>query len=308
VLYAENCFVALYDKESDLFNKVFLVDKHDPNSSPQRLRKSCSAYVFRTGQPLLMSKEQLKDLIKRGDVDLVGTLSSSWLGVPLKTPTETTGVLVVQNYEREGVYSRRDVDFLSSVGDQIALAIERKRTEEALTKSEAKFKELFDHAPVGYHELDKEGRIIRVNLTEQRLLGYSAEEMLGRFGWDFIVEKVSQEAIAEGARSAGDADVAWNLLWRLAQRCFWADPGRAAREVVVDAAEHAGPLDADPRALAVVAYTAPLSTHAASRHRCWLVAGAANTLPMRKYARPTRSAARIQARRRVASMCALTRR
>jgi hypothetical protein len=33
-------------------------------------------------------------------------------------------------------------------------------------------------------------------------------------------------AIADGARSAGDADVAWNLLWRLAQRCFWADPGR----------------------------------------------------------------------------------
>jgi DNA-binding CsgD family transcriptional regulator len=53
--------------------------------------------------------------------------------------------------------------------------------------------------------------------------------------------------------------VAWNLLWRLAQRCFWADPGRAAREVVVDAAEQAGPLDADPRALAVVAYAAPLS-------------------------------------------------
>ena len=100
-------------------------------------------------------------------VDLVGTLASSWLGVPLKTPTETIGVLVVQNYEREGVYSQRDVDFLSSVGGQIALAIERKRTEEALTKSEAKFKELFDHAPVGYHELDKEGRIIRVNLTEQ---------------------------------------------------------------------------------------------------------------------------------------------
>src|SRR5258708_35506195 len=66
-------------------------------------------------------------------------------------------------------------------------------------------------------------------------------------------------AIAEGARSAGDADVAWNLLWRLAQRCFWADPGRAAREVVVDAAEHAGPLDTDPRALAVVAYAAPPS-------------------------------------------------
>src|SRR5712671_5124613 len=50
------------------------------------------------------------------------------------------------------------------------------------------------------------------------------------------------------------------------------------------------------------AYTAPLTTHAASRHRCWLVVAAANPLPMRKYARPTRSAARIQACRRGASM------
>lgn len=65
-------------------------------------------------------------------------------------------------------------------------------------------------------------------------------------------------AIAEGARSAGDADVAWNLLWRLAQRCFWADPGREATDIVVRAAEQAGSLDLDPRALAVVAYAAPL--------------------------------------------------
>ena len=66
-------------------------------------------------------------------------------------------------------------------------------------------------------------------------------------------------AIAEGAQSAGDADVAWNLLWRLAQRCFWADPGPEARDVVVRTAEKSGSLDTDPRALAVVAYAAPLA-------------------------------------------------
>src|SRR6185503_18304554 len=65
-------------------------------------------------------------------------------------------------------------------------------------------------------------------------------------------------AIAERARSAGDPDVAWNLLWRLAQRCFWADPGREATDIVVRAAVEAGSLDMDPRALAVVAYAAPL--------------------------------------------------
>ncbi len=71
---------------------------------------------------------------------------------------------------------------------------ERKRAEEILRESEANFKELFDEAPVAYHELDRQGRISRVNLTEQRLLGYSAEEMQGRFAWEFSVEKASQEA------------------------------------------------------------------------------------------------------------------
>ncbi len=73
---------------------------------------------------------------------------------------------------------------------------ERKRAEEILRESEASFKELFDDAPVAYHELDREGRISRVNLTELRLLGYTAEEMQGRFAWEFIVEKASKQAVA----------------------------------------------------------------------------------------------------------------
>jgi PAS domain S-box-containing protein len=72
---------------------------------------------------------------------------------------------------------------------------ERQRAEEVLRESEATFKDLFDDAPVAYHEIDREGRFTRVNLTEQRLLGYTAEEMQGRFAWEFIVEKVSREAI-----------------------------------------------------------------------------------------------------------------
>jgi DNA-binding CsgD family transcriptional regulator len=63
--------------------------------------------------------------------------------------------------------------------------------------------------------------------------------------------------IAEQARDAGDANLAWNLLWRIAQRCFWADPGPEARNIVVTAAD-AAPADHDARRLAVLAYAAPL--------------------------------------------------
>jgi DNA-binding CsgD family transcriptional regulator len=64
--------------------------------------------------------------------------------------------------------------------------------------------------------------------------------------------------IAERARDAGDSDLAWNLLWLVAQRCFWADPGQEARDIVVSAAERFGAPDDEPRALAILAYAAPL--------------------------------------------------
>lgn len=132
ILYAENCFVSLYNKETGFFHKRFYVDQFNPNSSPQMMAKSCSAYVFRTGSPLLLTPQMLDELLERGDIELIGQRAPSWLGVPLKTATETIGVLVVQHYSDPHAYSERDLEFLSSVGSQIALAIERKRAEEAL--------------------------------------------------------------------------------------------------------------------------------------------------------------------------------
>ncbi len=66
---------------------------------------------------------------------------------------------------------------------------ERKRAEEDLRRSEKKFKELFDNAPVGYHEFDIEGRITNVNRTELEMLGYTREERIGQFVWSSITEE-----------------------------------------------------------------------------------------------------------------------
>jgi PAS domain S-box-containing protein len=70
----------------------------------------------------------------------------------------------------------------------------------SFTESETTFRDLFDEAPVAYHEIDAEGRFTRVNQTELRMLGYTREEMVGRGVWEFIVEKISREAIAAKIR------------------------------------------------------------------------------------------------------------
>ncbi|TAK58279.1 MAG: PAS domain S-box protein, partial [Bacteroidetes bacterium] len=94
-----------------------------------------------------------------------------------------------------------ELHLLEEIGTDISFAIERfrskerqQRTEEALRTSEKKFKELFDNAPIGYHELDVHGNIVNINQTELEMLGYTREETVGKPVWEFIYDKESAHA------------------------------------------------------------------------------------------------------------------
>ncbi|MDQ2919084.1 MAG: response regulator, partial [Verrucomicrobiota bacterium] len=175
LLYAENCYVAFYDRRTDLLHFEFWMDKFDPLPAPQHVGTglSRSIYVLRTGQPLLLTEELKKQLHESGELQLVGSDSPSWLGVPLRTPTRTIGVLAVQHYEREGAYSQRDCEFLSAVGNQIALAIERKRADAKLKQSQAQLAEAQEVARVGSWEWDVATRKLSWSDEEFRLFGYA---------------------------------------------------------------------------------------------------------------------------------------
>jgi PAS domain S-box-containing protein len=155
VLYAENCFIALYEPATGMFHFPFFVDQFDQAPPPQRVGKSCTAHVYRTGQAMLIPQRTFDLLAEEGKVELVGTPSPSWLGVPLRTPAATIGVLVVQHYEDENAYTERDQEFLGSVGGQIALAIERKRSEEKVRESEARLRVLVEQLPAVLWTVDR---------------------------------------------------------------------------------------------------------------------------------------------------------
>lgn len=65
-------------------------------------------------------------------------------------------------------------------------------------------------------------------------------------------------AVAERAGKAGDNDLRIDLLWLVASRSWWADPGPEARGLLIDAARRLGDATAtDPRVFAVYAYADP---------------------------------------------------
>ena len=67
-------------------------------------------------------------------------------------------------------------------------------------------------------------------------------------------------AIAEQAGAAGDRELHHNLLWIAAARTWWSSPGPDTRQLIVDAANRAGPPTVtDPRLISIHAYADPFA-------------------------------------------------
>ncbi len=83
----------------------------------------------------------------------------------------------------------------------------RKAAEQALLQREARFRSAFEYAPFGLALASREGRILQVNATSCRMLGYSAEELLA-LQWSAISHPedvaVSLEAMAKLEREQPD--------------------------------------------------------------------------------------------------------
>ncbi|HET7106912.1 MAG TPA: PAS domain S-box protein [Candidatus Acidoferrum sp.] len=229
ILSAGNCFVALHNPQDDVFEFPFFADEYDVAPPPQKVDRSCTAYVFRTGKANLIPQSDFDRLAALGEVELVGSPSPAWLGVPLKTPTATIGVLVVQHYQNENAYDQRDLEFLDSVGGHIALAIERRRAEEELRKSESMLSLLFEHNPLSTWLYDVETlRFLRVNQAAVAQYGYTQNEF----------ESMTILEVRLGAERAGAETYLLEMKADAEEHGFWVHQGKDGKTFEVELISH----------------------------------------------------------------------
>jgi PAS domain S-box-containing protein len=77
-------------------------------------------------------------------------------------------------------FSGDDMNFLRSVANIVATAIQRKHVEELVRRSELYFRGLLESAPDGMAIVDSEGRIALVNKQSEELFGYNRAELIGQ--------------------------------------------------------------------------------------------------------------------------------
>lgn len=140
VMTARNFYIALYNRDEDLISYPYFVDELDPPVEPHKPGKGLTEWILNHRKPLLVDLEGQNRMEATGEIELVGSPSLIWLGVPLCLEEEVIGVMAAQDYSDAAAMGGRELRMLEFVSSQAARAIQRKRAEDALRESEERFR------------------------------------------------------------------------------------------------------------------------------------------------------------------------
>ena len=201
ILDASNFYVALYDVTSDTITLPYHVDLKD-KFAKFPAGKTMTGYVIKMKKPILATDSDINKLVKKGVVELVGTPTKVWMGVPLMIDQNVVGVIAVQNYSDSKCYTEQDLSLLTFMADQITGLIIRKKAEDQLHKEQAYLDQLYQSSSEAITMINNESIVQSINTEFTRMFGYTSQEIVGKNIDEMIVPKYLHD---EGARNTNQA-------------------------------------------------------------------------------------------------------
>jgi PAS domain-containing protein len=174
----KNLFIALYDPRSELISFPYYIDQYDEAPPPGKLEHGLTEYVLRTKEPLWATEGVFSELVKQGEVEVIGTDSVDWIGVPLFMGDRVTGVMVTQSYTEGVCFTEEHFDLMKFISTQVALAIEHKLDLQRIADGLEYNKTLINSSSLGIRTYDSSGQCILANESIARILGTTREQCL----------------------------------------------------------------------------------------------------------------------------------
>ncbi len=121
----ETFYVAFVDGDEVKFEFRTIAGELQPKRS-RRLTNGLTEWVIRSGRPLLVRNEMEKFRARIG-VAANGKPALCYCAAPILMGGKAAGVIAALNYEREFVYTERDLELMQTAAGQVAVAIENAR-------------------------------------------------------------------------------------------------------------------------------------------------------------------------------------
>ena len=203
---ADNFYIAIYDQKADMIHFPYYIDRYDTKFASRKPGRGMTEMVLRNARPIFATMEDQTALISSGEMELHGELSRWWLGVPLVVEGRVFGVMCVQSYTDNPPLDERQREALLYLSGTAALVIERRRFEEALSESEARYRNVIERADDGII-LARDGKAIFGNPSLLRMLGVTAEEFEGRPFTDFLAPGEREKVLDRHNRRLRGEDI-----------------------------------------------------------------------------------------------------
>jgi GAF domain-containing protein len=133
-----NFFIALYDLEKDEIAFTFDVTESETDRQITVISasKGITGYIVRHRTSVLI-EDDLPGRLSEMGIDLVGEPALSWIGVPLLLGTQVLGVMGAQSYSTPNAWDEHDLDVMTAIASQTAIAIQNARLfEESVARAE----------------------------------------------------------------------------------------------------------------------------------------------------------------------------
>lgn len=211
---ARNLYVALYDAESDRVSfPLALENNQRQNWASRQAGRGLTEYIIRQRRPLLIKHGQ--DDLGQLDVELIGTPARSWLGVPMIANEQAIGVIAVQNFERDEAYTQDDLDILSTIAAQAAVAIANARLYEQIDRALAIREQELAARNQQLDEILRLGNALKANLEPDRILNQVVQAVSSSLGFRVVIITLRYEATQpylSPAAAVGIPPAEWSRL------------------------------------------------------------------------------------------------
>ena len=142
LMSAKNLFIAMYNEKDDLISFPYYVDQYNKPRETSKLKNGVTEYIMRAGEAVLITIDKLRELNEQGELEIMSTPPKIFLGVPLKVQGIVTGVLAVKDYDNPSCYGESEMQLFTFIAEQIAQAIERKRSSDEIKIYSEELKQL----------------------------------------------------------------------------------------------------------------------------------------------------------------------